>query len=63
MKKELSYHNPIGTDVVRNIRDPFILLDGDTYYLTGTIPPYWNGKSEGVKLWKNGDVITDAPTL
>ncbi|MBE6719786.1 MAG: hypothetical protein E7571_03890 [Ruminococcaceae bacterium] len=57
MKKELSYHNPIGTDVVRNIRDPFILLDGDTYYLTGTIPPYWNGKSEGVKLWKSSDLL------
>ena len=51
------YRNPIGTDVIRNIRDPFILLVGETYYLTGTIPPYWDGKSEGVKLWKSGDLL------
>ena len=33
------------------------MLEGDTYYLTGTIPPYWNGKSEGVKLWKSQDLL------
>lgn len=52
-----TYKNPIGTDVVKNIRDPFIMLDGDTYYLTGTTPPYWNGRSRGVKLWKSKDLL------
>ena len=51
------YQNPIAPDVIRNIRDPFILLEGDTYYLTGSIPPYWNGKSAGVKLWKSPDLL------
>lgn len=56
MCKYFPYKNPIATDVIRNIRDPYIILEGDTYYLTGTIPPYWNGKSEGVKLWKSDDL-------
>ncbi len=56
MYNDFIYKNPIATDVIRNIRDPFIILEGDTYYLTGTIPPYWNGKSEGVMLWKSGDL-------
>lgn len=54
---EFVYQNPIGADVIKNIRDPFILLEGDTYFLTGTIPPYWDGKSEGVKLWKSKDLL------
>lgn len=54
---KLVYQNPIGVDVIRRIRDPFILLEGDTYYLTGTIPPFWDGTSEGVKLWKSDDLL------
>ena len=57
MEKEFVYKNPIGADVIKNIRDPFIILEGDIYYLTGTIPPYWDGKSEGVKLWKSSDLL------
>ena len=54
---KLVYQNPIGVDVIKRIRDPFILLEGDTYYLTGTIPPFWDGTSEGVKLWKSDDLL------
>lgn len=36
-----------------SLRDPMILLDGDTYYLTGTQPPYWDGLNDGVHLWSS----------
>lgn len=52
-----TYKNPICTDVIKSIRDPFILLEDDTYYLTGTTPPYWDGNSEGVMLWKSDDLL------
>lgn len=39
-----------------SLRDPMILLDGDTYYLTGTQPPYWEGINDGVHLWSSPDL-------
>ena len=57
MADKMIYRNPVAADTIQNIRDPFIMLEGDTYYLTGTIPPYWDGKSEGVKLWKSADLL------
>lgn len=54
---EFIYKNPICPEVVKAIRDPFILLDGDTYYLTGTTPPFWDGNSNGVFLWKSDDLL------
>jgi len=53
----ITYKNPIGTDVIKNLRDPFILLENGKYYLTGTLPPYWDGTSEGVKLWSSDDLL------
>lgn len=50
------FKNPIGTDVIKAIRDPFIILDNDTYYLTGTTPPFWSGENNGVMLWKSDDL-------
>ena len=38
------------------IRDPQILVVGDTYYLTGTQPPYWEGPNAGVHLWSTKDL-------
>ena len=38
------------------LRDPMILPDGDTYYMTGTQPPYWNGINDGVHLWSSKDL-------
>ena len=57
MSEKIIYKNPIAPETIKNIRDPFIILEDDTYFLTGTIPPYWNGKSEGVKLWKSQDLL------
>lgn len=57
MEEARFIQNPVGTDVIKNIRDPFILLEGETYYLTGSIPPYWDGRSEGVRLWKSPDLL------
>lgn len=49
--------NPICTDVVKSIRDPFIILVDNTYYLTGTIPPFWSGENDGVMLWKSDNLV------
>ncbi|MBR2949087.1 MAG: family 43 glycosylhydrolase [Lachnospiraceae bacterium] len=38
------------------IRDPQIMVVGDTYYLTGTQPPYWEGPNAGVHLWSTKDL-------
>ena len=38
------------------IRDPMITVVGDTYYLTGTQPPYWNGPNAGMRLWSSKDL-------
>ena len=57
MEKAIKYRNPIYTQTIKNIRDPFIIPENGIYYLTGTIPPYWDGKSEGVKLWKSRDLL------
>ena len=57
MADRFVYSNPTAADTIKNIRDPFIILEGDTYYLTGTTPPFWDGKSEGVKLWKSSDLL------
>lgn len=38
------------------IRDPMIMVVGDTYYLTGTQPPYWQGDNAGVHLWSSRDL-------
>ena len=40
-----------------SIRDPQILVVGDTYYLTGTQPPYWEGPNAGVHLWSTKDMV------
>lgn len=54
---EFRYRNPISVETVKNIRDPYIIYDKGKYYLTGTTPPYWDGKSEGVKLWSSEDML------
>lgn len=54
---KFTYKNPIATDTIKNIRDPFIIRVGDEYYLTGTFPPYWNGESAGVFLYKSSDLL------
>lgn len=38
------------------IRDPMITVVGDTYYLTGTQPPYWEGENAGMHLWSTKDL-------
>ena len=57
MREKFIYQNPICPEVVKNIRDPFIILEADKYYLTGTIPPFWDGKSPGVFLWSSDNLI------
>lgn len=54
---EFTYKNPVARDVIKTIRDPFVILVGDTYYLTGTTPPYWDGTSPGVRLWKSSNLL------
>ena len=40
------------------IRDPMVMLVGDTYYVTGTQPPYWKGINDGVRLLSSKDLKT-----
>ena len=40
-----------------SLRDPMILVVGDTYYLTGTQNPIWKGPNEGVRLWSSKDLV------
>jgi xylan 1,4-beta-xylosidase len=39
------------------MRDSFILKDGDTWYLTGSTPPYWTGPCAGVRLFSSRDLL------
>lgn len=41
---------------LETIRDPMIMVYGDTYYLTGTQPPYWKGENAGMHLWSTKDL-------
>ena len=41
---------------LETIRDPMITVVGDTYYLTGTQPPYWSGENAGMHLWSSKDL-------
>lgn len=52
------YSNPITSNDLDNIRDPFIIRVKDRYYLTGSSPPFWNGDSPGVKLWESNDLLS-----
>lgn len=42
---------------LNSIRDPMIIVVGDTYYVTGTQPPYWRGVNDGVHLWASRDLV------
>ncbi len=57
MSEKFVYQNPICPETVKNIRDPFIIPEGDRYYLTGTTPPFWDGNSQGVFLWSSDDLL------
>lgn len=50
-----SYIIDIDANLV-TIRDPMIMVSDDTYYLTGTQPPYWQGENAGVHLWSSKDL-------
>ncbi len=54
---EFIYQNPIISNDLNNIRDPFIIKDKDGYYLTGSSAPFWQGVSPGVKLWHSKDLL------
>jgi len=51
-----TYKNPIYTDAFDSIRDAQITVVGGVYYLTGSLPPYWEGLSPGVKLFQSADL-------
>ena len=56
MKKEYISDENAG---LVTMRDPMVLVYGDTYYLTGTQPPYWDneGDNAGVHLWSSKDLV------
>ena len=48
--KTLSYTNPVGE--ITNIGDPFVLKDGDSYYMYATSAP-----SYGFKVWQSANLV------
>lgn len=55
----LSYANSSGVD---HVRDPFILKVENTWYMTGTLPPYGMAENQadrtkGVPLYKSSDLL------
>lgn len=54
---EFTYQNPIISNDLNNIRDPFIIREKDGYYLTGTSAPFWEGENFGVKLWQSKNLL------
>ena len=55
MKKQYISDEKAG---LSTMRDPMVMVHGDTYYLTGTQPPYWDGYNDGVHLWSSKDMIS-----
>lgn len=53
----IEYCNPIRIKSVRSMRDPQITRVDGRYYLTGTLPPYWEGPNPGVGLWSSDDLV------
>src|ERR1051325_7449656 len=39
------------------MRDHQILKVGDTWYMTGTSPPFWKGRHPGVRLFLSQDLL------
>ncbi len=64
--KEFTWQNPlpVGTSGLDGLRDPFILKEGDTWYMTGTGKPFFTtdypkmGNPKGVPLYSSPDLKT-----
>jgi xylan 1,4-beta-xylosidase len=57
MPKTFVYQNPIYNRTFDALRDAQITVVDGIYYLTGTIPPFWEGPSPGVKLWSSRNLL------
>ena len=53
----MKFNNPHIGKEPGTIRDPYIVLIEDTYYLVGTSPAYWEGYTPGVRMWSSKDLI------
>jgi len=51
------YRNPIQTPAIPTIRDAQIIRVEGRYYLTGTLPPYWEPSSPGVPLYSSDNLL------
>jgi beta-xylosidase len=52
-----TYTNPITRDPSQSMRDHQILKVGDTWYMTGSTPPYWTLPNPGVRLFTSRDLL------
>lgn len=57
MPGDFRYTNPVTRDPGFAMRDHFILKVGDTWWMTGTTPPYWTGPNPGVGLFSSRDLL------
>jgi beta-xylosidase len=51
------YTNPITREPALAMRDHQIIKVGDTWYMTGTTPPFWTGRNPGVRLFSSPDLL------
>ena len=64
--REFTWQNPlpVGTSGIDGLRDPFILKEGDRWYMTGTGKPFFTldyakmGPPKGVPLYSSSDLKT-----
>jgi len=54
----MQIQNPNRADALGTLRDPSMLTVGDRYYMVASIPPFWRGFNEGIRLWSSEDLGT-----
>ena len=56
MAGTFTYKNPLYNDAFESLRDAQITVVGGVYYLTGSLPRYWEGAATGVDLYRSTDL-------
>ncbi len=54
-------HNPNAGDEPGVIRDPHVVRTDGRYYMVGTSPNFWEGRTPGVRMWSSDDLMRWRP--
>jgi beta-xylosidase len=57
LAKTFEYQNPIYNDCFETIRDAQITVVDGIYFLIGSLPPFWEGASPGIKLFRSENLL------